>query len=100
MSLKLNTKYLSDFVGADELTGIKAQVEAAAKSLHNKDGLGNDFLGWVNLPTTIRKNSQESRLLLRGSRRIPTSSSLSVSVVLTWAQELLSSCSSPPSIII
>jgi glucose-6-phosphate isomerase len=55
MSLKLNTKYLSDFVGADELTGIKAQVEAAAKSLHNKDGLGNDFLGWVNLPTDYDK---------------------------------------------
>ena len=32
MSLKLNTKYLKDFVNADELTGIKAQVEAAAQA--------------------------------------------------------------------
>ena len=55
MSLKLNTKYLQDFVNADELEGIKAQVEAAAASLHNKSGLGNDFLGWVNLPTDYDK---------------------------------------------
>ena len=55
MSLKLNTKYLSDFVNADELTGIKAQVEAAAASLHSKTGLGNDFLGWVDLPTNYDK---------------------------------------------
>ncbi|MCR4795195.1 MULTISPECIES: glucose-6-phosphate isomerase [Ruminococcus] len=55
MSLKLNTKYLKDFVNADELAGIKAQVEAAAQSLQNKTGLGNDFLGWVDLPTAYDK---------------------------------------------
>ena len=55
MSLKLNTKYLSDFVNPDELAGIKAQVEAAADTLHNKSGLGNDFLGWVELPTNYDK---------------------------------------------
>ncbi|MDE6538589.1 MAG: glucose-6-phosphate isomerase, partial [Ruminococcus sp.] len=55
MSLKLNTKYLGDFINSDELAGIKAQVEAAADSLHKKNGLGNDFLGWVNLPTDYDK---------------------------------------------
>lgn len=55
MSLKLNTKYLQDFINPDELAGIKAQVEAAAESLHSKTGLGNDFLGWVNLPTDYDK---------------------------------------------
>ncbi len=55
MSLKLNTKYLESFVGPDELTGIKAQIETAAETLHNKNGLGNDFLGWVNLPTDYDK---------------------------------------------
>ena len=47
MSLKLNTKYLKDFVNADEMVGIKAQVEAAAKSLQEKSGLGNDFLNGI-----------------------------------------------------
>lgn len=55
MSLKLNTKYLRNFVNADELAGIKAQVEAAADMLHNKSGLGNDFLGWLTLPTDYDK---------------------------------------------
>ena len=55
MSLKLNTKYLKDYINSDEMTGIKAQVEAVAESLHNKSGLGNDFLGWVELPTNYDK---------------------------------------------
>ena len=56
MSLKLNTKYLEGFVNADEMTGIKAQVETAAEVLHNRTGLGNDFLGWVELPTNYDKD--------------------------------------------
>lgn len=56
MSLKLNAKYLKDFINADELAGIKPQVETAAKTLHEKSGLGNDFLGWVNLPTDYDKD--------------------------------------------
>ncbi|MBQ8960267.1 MAG: glucose-6-phosphate isomerase [Ruminococcus sp.] len=56
MSLKLNTKYLADFINADEMAGIKDQVEAAAAALHNKSGLGNDFLGWVELPTAYDKD--------------------------------------------
>jgi len=55
MSLKLNTKYLKDFINPDELAGIKSQVEAAAAALHNKSGLGNDFLGWMDLPTNYDK---------------------------------------------
>ncbi|MBO5383111.1 MAG: glucose-6-phosphate isomerase [Ruminococcus sp.] len=59
MSLKLNTKYLNDYINADEMAGIKTQVEAAATALHNKTGLGNDFLGWVNLPTDYDKEEFE-----------------------------------------
>ena len=55
MSLKLNAKYLKGYVNDDELAGIKAQIEASAKALHDKTGLGNDFLGWVNLPTDYDK---------------------------------------------
>ena len=51
MALKLNTKYLASFVGEDELTGIAPAVNACAKVLHDKTGLGNDFLGWLTLPT-------------------------------------------------
>ena len=71
-SVKLNTKYLANYVNPDELTGIRHQVEASAKMLHEKSGLGSDFLGWLTLrPTMTRKNSQEFRRLPRRSRRIP-----------------------------
>lgn len=55
MSLKLNTKYVSDFIASDEMKGIKAQVELAADVLHNKTGLGSDFLGWLDLPESYDK---------------------------------------------
>ena len=56
MALKLNTSYLSQFLGEDELKGIAVQTEAAAKVLHEKSGLGNDFLGWLTLPTDYDKD--------------------------------------------
>ena len=55
MGLKLNTKYLKDFVSDHEIDGIKTQVYDAAKTLHSKTGLGNDFLGWLTLPTDYDK---------------------------------------------
>ena len=55
MGLKLNTKYLKDFVSDHEIDGIKTQVYDAAKTLHSKSGLGNDFLGWLTLPTDYDK---------------------------------------------
>lgn len=42
-SVKLNTKYLANYVNPDELTGIRHQVEASAKMLHEKNGLGSDL---------------------------------------------------------
>jgi len=55
MSLKVNSKYVQKFINEDEMTGIKAQVEAAAKLLHDRTGLGNDFLGWLDLPVDYDK---------------------------------------------
>lgn len=55
MALKLNKSYLSSFLGADELKGIARQTETAAAVLHEKSGLGNDFLGWLTLPTDYDK---------------------------------------------
>ena len=74
MSLKLNTKYLKDFVNADELAGIKAQVEAAAQSLQSKTGLGNDFLGWVDLPTAYDK--EEFARIKAAAERIKANSDI------------------------
>ena len=55
MSLKLNTKYLSGFVGENELKAIAPQVSAAHKLLAEKNGPGSDFLGWMSLPVDYDK---------------------------------------------
>ena len=50
MSISLNTKYLQGFIAPHELENAKAAAELAAKTLSDKSGAGNDFLGWVELP--------------------------------------------------
>lgn len=59
MSISLNTKYLSSFIKSHELDAIKPQVSLAHEMLKNKTGLGNEFLGWVNLPTDYDKEELE-----------------------------------------
>ncbi len=55
MALTFNSKYAAEFIRENDLAGLTAQVEAAHDMLHNKTGLGNDFLGWVDLPTAYDK---------------------------------------------
>ena len=55
MPIKLNDKHLAPFVRAHELGGMQAQINTAHKMLHEKSGLGNDFLGWLNLPNDYDK---------------------------------------------
>ena len=51
MAIKLNANYLNDFVSAEELNAINAEVAAAHKTLKERSGEGSDFLGWETLPT-------------------------------------------------
>ena len=55
MSLKLVTKYCDKFVAPHELEAMRAQLTAAHETLKNRSGLGNDFLGWVDLPVDYDK---------------------------------------------
>ncbi len=55
MSLKLNTKYLEKFIAPHEMEAAKAQATLAANTLESKSGQGNDFLGWLTLPTDYDK---------------------------------------------
>jgi len=56
MALKFNYKYAADFLCENDLVGMEAQVKSAHEMLHNKNGLGNDFLGWIDLPTEYDKD--------------------------------------------
>ena len=55
MATKLNTNFLTGFVSDDEIKAIAPQVIAASRTLHARDGLGNDFLGWLDLPVDYDK---------------------------------------------
>ena len=56
MSIKFIDKYASPFIGSDELKGIAPAVKAAHEVLETRTGLGNDFLGWVDLPANYDKD--------------------------------------------
>lgn len=43
------------FFGEHELTYLRDAVKVAHHSLHEKTGAGNDFLGWMDLPTNYDK---------------------------------------------
>ncbi len=55
MAIKFNSSFARDFLRENDIVGLKTQVEAAHKMVEEKSGLGNDFLGWVNLPTDYDK---------------------------------------------
>lgn len=55
MGLKLNDTYVKQFVSEDELTGLAPQIAAADQMLREGSGLGNDFLGWIDLPENYDK---------------------------------------------
>ena len=55
MAVTFNDRYLKDFISPQEYTGLQNAVTAAHHTLHEKTGLGNDFLGWVDLPTCYDK---------------------------------------------
>ncbi len=55
MAVKVNDKYLKNYISEHEYKGIQPAVTAAHDMLVAKNGLGNDFLGWVNLPKDYDK---------------------------------------------
>ena len=55
MAIRVDVKHLSSFVNDNEFQAIAPQVKLAHDTLHNGTGLGNDFIGWVKLPTDYDK---------------------------------------------
>ncbi len=52
-NIKLSIDKAYGFVSKENVAGYKAQVAAANAALHNGTGKGSDFLGWLNLPSSI-----------------------------------------------
>jgi glucose-6-phosphate isomerase len=51
--MKLSIEKAQSFVTADALASVAAQTAPAGELLESGKGAGNDFLGWVHLPSSI-----------------------------------------------
>jgi glucose-6-phosphate isomerase len=52
-TLKIKIDKIFDFVKKEDVYGYEAEIKKHNQALHDKTGKGNDFLGWVNLPSSI-----------------------------------------------
>ena len=59
MALKLNDKYVKNFIDDNDLKAISAEVEAAHRKINERNGEGADFLGWVDLPVNYDREEFE-----------------------------------------
>ena len=57
--ISLNIDGVKNFITDKEITNLKQKAEESNIKLHDKTGLGNDFLAWVNLPHEISKEELE-----------------------------------------
>ncbi len=72
MSIRLDDRYLKGFVRPHEFTGIAPAVKAAHDTLTAKNGAGNDFLGWTDLPVNYDK--EEFERIKKAAERIKSDS--------------------------
>jgi glucose-6-phosphate isomerase len=53
--ISLNIEKALGFIAKDSVLAYEPQVKAAQEALENGTGKGNDFLGWLHLPSSISK---------------------------------------------
>ncbi len=54
-NISLNIDKVTDFVSKEDILALQPQVEVAQKALEEGTLPGNDFLGWLHLPSSIGK---------------------------------------------
>ena len=54
-NIKLDINKSLDFISKDKLAAYEPKVRACMETLEKGTGLGNDFLGWLHLPSSITK---------------------------------------------
>ncbi len=59
MAIRLNMRHLGSFIEEHEMEAMKVQISEAHNTIENRSGLGNDFLGWVDLPENYDKDEFE-----------------------------------------
>ena len=55
ISLGINIESTLSFLSENEIKLFQKEIELHYKNIYNKTGKGNDFLGWVNLPSNTKE---------------------------------------------
>ena len=74
MALKLSKKHVKGFISEHEIQAIAPSVAAAHRQVHEKTGLGSDFLGWVDLP--VNYDREEFARIKKAADRIKSDSDI------------------------
>ena len=54
--MKLELTHTNSFIGKESIQSYESTIASTYNTIYNKTGAGNDFLGWVNLPSEIDEN--------------------------------------------
>lgn len=57
--LKINIEKVFGFLSQDEVYSLAPRIVECNNALYNNSGKGSDYLGWLNLPSSISKNEIE-----------------------------------------
>jgi len=56
INIKLTVDSVKPFVSEDQINNFQDKISAAHQALFEKTAAGNEFLGWVNLPSSIEES--------------------------------------------
>ena len=76
MHLNFDYSKALNFFNEQEVKNMEDYVKVAHNQLHNKTGIGNDFLGWLELPTNYDK--EEFARIKEASKKIQNNSDVLV----------------------
>ena len=54
--MKIDLTHVNPFLNKDVVNELESRIPATYDTIYQKTGAGNDFLGWVNLPSEIDEN--------------------------------------------
>ncbi len=78
MTLRLNDRYLKDFISDEDYAQIAPAIERAHRTLTEKSGAGSDFLGWTSLPDGYDR--EEVARIVRAAEKIRESCEVFVAI--------------------
>jgi glucose-6-phosphate isomerase len=65
--IKIDYSYTFPFINEDDINSIEKKVQEKLKALLNKKGLGNDYLGWIDLPNKVLSSDYINEIIEVGN---------------------------------